>query len=281
MKDTQEDDRMTAKVYVVGNFKGGTSKTMISTMLAYHTATFKNERTLVIDMDTQSSATIKLAKTGNITDIDTSITDGYKEGNLQNQILPIIKNLDLIPCDSSFRVLPRLLVKYFPNDDQAQVSYLKKLIEPLREQYDRIFIDVPPSQSDYQDNAIMAADYSIIALQTQEPALLGADNYISYMNHIVDEYGADIQVMGIVPVTINDKGRSERVTLEQAKEFYGENVLNTVLTHQERLKVFESEGIHYTQLLSGNYDMWDERAHQLFGKIWDELLERERYFEQV
>ena len=54
-------------VYVVGNFKGGVGKTKAVTMLAYESATMKNRKTLVVDLDPQGNATSVLARTGNVT----------------------------------------------------------------------------------------------------------------------------------------------------------------------------------------------------------------------
>ena len=62
----------------------------------------------------------------------------------------------------------------FPDDEDQQMLYLKTLLEPLKDQYDSIYLDVPPTISDFSDNAMMAADYCIIVLQTQELSLDGA-----------------------------------------------------------------------------------------------------------
>jgi len=270
---------MTATVYVVGNFKGGTSKTTIATMLAYQTSVFRKEKTLVIDMDTQANASIKLAKTGDIENIDRSITRAYMDGNLSNQIMEINEYLDLIPCDNTFRHITDILNKKFPKNKLKQVTYLKEMIKPLLNRYDRIFIDVPPSYSDYADNAIMASDYAIIALQMQEMSVQGARNYVEYMNFMAKTYGANIQVAGLIPVLVKSEGRSEIATQDMARNYFGDSVLDSVLTHQERLKIFDIEGIHYRVQPNGSPDMWDKRAHDTFSSIWDELMENQGILE--
>lgn len=123
---------MSGKVYVVGNFKGGVGKTKTVTMLAYEAARYLNQRTLVIDMDPQGNATRVLAKTGNLDAIDKSITDGFQNESLETEIVSIIDNLDLIPANTSFRNLPKLLFKKFPDDETSQISYLQKLVKPLK-----------------------------------------------------------------------------------------------------------------------------------------------------
>ena len=175
---------MDGKVYVVGNFKGGVGKTKAVTMLAYEAATQFKDRTLVIDLDPQGNATRVLAKTGNIENIDKSITAGFRVGNLENEVISIMPKLDLILANTSFRNLTKVLFEKFPEDEISQISYLKELIKPLKGKYDRIYIDVPPTISDYSDNAMMAADYCIIVLQTQELSLDGAQTYIAYMQFL-------------------------------------------------------------------------------------------------
>lgn len=272
---------MSGKVYVVGNFKGGVGKTKTVTMLAYEAARYLNQRTLVIDMDPQGNATRVLAKTGNLDAIDKSITDGFQNESLETEIVSIIDNLDLIPANTSFRNLPKLLFKKFPDDETSQISYLQKLVKPLKEKYDRIYIDVPPTISDYSDNAMIAADYCIIVLQTQELSLDGAQTYIAYMQFLAENYDAQLQVLGIIPMMLRQGGRVDSKVLQQAKEMYGGNVLNTIVNYQERLKVYDVEGIHMNTNINGKVEMWDAKAHQLFVEVLTELNEHEKYLDKI
>ncbi|MGW6151155.1 ParA family protein [Bacillus mycoides] len=270
-----------ATTYVIGNFKGGVGKTKTATMLAYEAATVFNEKCLLVDMDPQGNATRVLAKTGDIEQIDKSITDAFLNQNLENEIIPVIENLDIVPSNTSFRKLSKILFDMFPEDELAQITYLKKLLEPLKEKYDRIYIDVPPTISDYSDNAMIAADYCIIVLQTQELSLEGAQTYIAYMQFLAETYDADLQVLGIIPMMLHQGKRVDNKVLQQAQEMYGGNVLDTIVRYQERLKVYDIEGIHKNVNVNGNVDMWDEKAHQLFIDVLSELNEHENYFATV
>ncbi|PEC81641.1 ParA family protein [Bacillus cereus] len=270
-----------ATTYVIGNFKGGVGKTKTATMLAYEAATVFNEKCLLVDMDPQGNATRVLAKTGDIEQIDKSITDGFLNQNLENEIIPVIENLDIIPSNTSFRKLSKILFDMFPEDELAQITYLKKLLKPLKDKYDRIYIDVPPTISDYSDNAMIAADYCIIVLQTQELSLEGAQTYIAYMQFLAETYDADLQVLGIIPMMLHQGKRVDNKVLQQAQEMYGGNVLDTIVRYQERLKVYDIEGIHKNVNVSGNIDMWDEKAHQLFIDVLSELNEHENYFATI
>lgn len=271
---------MTTSVYVVGNFKGGVGKTKAVTMLAYESAVFKNRKSLVIDLDPQGNASSVLAKTGNITEIDKNITNGFINENLENEITKILPNLDLIAANTQFKDLPKMLMKKFPNNEEKQISYLKKLIEPLKSKYDSIYLDVPPTISDFSDNAMFAADYCIIILQTQELSLDGAQTYIEYMQYLIDNYEININVLGILPCMLRPNGRVDDKILNDAREKYGNNVLSTIVNHQERLKAYDSEGITYNKTKNGLTDQWDQRAHEMFQKVLNELDNNKKIFEK-
>ena len=272
---------MNGKVYVVGNFKGGVGKTKTVTMLAYTSAVYNHEKTLVIDLDPQANASSVLAKTGGIDTIEKNVYDGFLQEDLQNQITPVMENLDMISAVTQFRNLPKLLMSKFPNDDLAQISYLDKLIQPLKETYDSIYIDVPPTISDFSDNAMMAADYCIIVLQTQELSLDGAQTYIDYMQYLINTYDKDLQVLGRVPCMLRPGGRVDDKVLADAKGKYGNNVLDTIVKYQERLKVYDVEGIQLKTNASKTPDQWDLKAHKVFKDVLNELDEHEQEFEEV
>ncbi|MCG4283250.1 ParA family protein [Lacticaseibacillus paracasei] len=265
-----------AKTYVVGNFKGGVGKTKTVTMLAYESAVKKKRKTLVIDLDPQGNATSVLGRTGGLSAITKNVTDGFITGNLQNQITKVIPCLDIIGASTSFRTLPKLLMSKFPDDEDQQMLYLKTLLEPLKDQYDSIYLDVPPTISDFSDNAMMAADYCIIVLQTQELSLDGAKTYISYMQYLANNYNSDLDVLGIIPCMLRPGGRVDEDVLRAARDLYGNNVLQTVVKYQERLKAYDAEGIHINKTSLGYEDSWDIRAHKVFENVLDELDENQK-----
>lgn len=270
-----------SETYVVGNFKGGVGKTKTVTMLAYVSANVKKRRTLVIDLDPQGNATRVLAKTGNLENVEKNVTDGFINGNLEDQIINVMENLDMIASNTAFRNLSKILMSKFPDNEDKQIFYLSELIEPLKESYDSIYIDVPPTISDYSDNAMIAADYCIIVLQTQELALDGAQTYIAYMQYLADNYANNLQVLGIIPCMLRPGGRVDNKVLKQAHDLYGNNVLDTIVKYQERLKVYDVEGIKINHSYKGKPDSWDLKAHQIFLDVLDELDEHESYLEGV
>ncbi len=217
-----------------------------------------------------------MKKTASISFVDKNIIDAFQIGDLASQITPITENLALVASNTAFRDLSKLLVQRFPDNELQQINYLKELIEPIKDRYDSIYLDVPPTISDYSDNAMLAADYCIIVLQTQELSLDGAQTYISYMQYLVDTYDIDLDVLSIVPCMLKQGGRVDSKVLEQAKELYGSHVLETIVKYQERLKVSDVQGIELNYNANGKVDMWDMKAHQVFLDTLEELDEHQK-----
>lgn len=265
---------MGAKTIVVGNFKGGVGKTKVSVMASWELAHVLNKKVLLVDMDPQGNASTLIARSTGITSINTSIFDGFKSGNLRDCVVHVNENLDMIPASVSFKNFPKYIYSTFA-EEIDQVTYLKKLLEPLKNDYDYIFIDVPPTISDYSDNAMMAADYVLIILQAQELSLEGAETYVKYLQFMADTYDANIQVVGVLPVLLRAGGRVDQSTVERAIELFGEdNVMKNVVKHQERLKAWDITGI-------ANEDHHDRKAHQVFIDVVEEMLEKLEHFEVV
>ncbi|XP_070171392.1 GRIP and coiled-coil domain-containing protein-like [Polyergus mexicanus] len=114
--------------------------------------------------------------------------------------------------------------------------------------------DVPPTISDFSDNAMFAADYCIVILQTQELSLDGAQTYIEYMQYLIDNYDININVLGILPCMLRPNGRVDEKILNDAREKYGNNVLTTIVNHQERLKAYDSEDYDIKTIGKGSND---------------------------
>lgn len=265
---------MTAKTIVVGNFKGGVGKTKVSVMASWEYATVHNKKVLLVDMDPQGNASTLIARSAGIEKMGASIFDGFKNGDLREVVVHVTENLDLIPAAVSFKNFPKFLYKNY-KDDLEQITLLKKLLEPLKDDYDYIFIDVPPTISDYSDNAMMASDYVLIILQAQELSLEGAETYVAYMQFMADEYDADIQVLGVLPVLLRAGGRVDSSTVARAKEMFGDdNVFESVVKHLERLKSWDITGIK-------NDDHHDRKAHKTFLDVVAEMEEKLARLEEV
>src|SRR5699024_12810626 len=86
-------------------------------------------------------------------------------------------------------------------DEKERIGFFKKKVDSLRDKYDFIFIDVPPTISLPNDTAFYACDQIIVVLQTQERSLQGAEVLIEYLqNSIVDAYDSKVDILGILQI---------------------------------------------------------------------------------
>lgn len=267
-----------AKVTTTGNFKGGTGKTKTATMISYDNARFKKKKTLLVDMDPQGNATKIMAKTGKIKKIEKTMTDALATNDIESCIIPIIDNLDLVACDTSFRAFSKYINSI--DDEYEKIKVIDTLLTPIKHLYDDIFIDVPPTISEYTDNAMFASDYTIIAFQTTEESLDGLIRYIDYQQYMVDTFKFNLQVIGIIACMIDPDDDLDTDILKKAKELYGSNVFESIVRFQRRLKRYSKEGIYIKEYKNGNYDQWDFNAHNSFIQILNEIEGRKEVLER-
>ena len=261
-----------AIIVTFGNFKGGTGKTTNSTMIA-HALSKQGYKVLLCDQDPQANATSLYLKTkalesGEITSFNKTLMAAIQEENLEQIVTEIKENLYLLPSFSDFALYPRFLEKKFPDDTADRVHYFSSLIKPLKKDYDYIFIDVPPTISIITDAALYASDFVVVVLQTQERSLQGAEVFTGYLQSLIDDYGADLDIVGILPVLLKNGAAVDLSTLESAREIFGvENLFENVVNNMERLKRFDITGIT-------NEDMHDRKVHKSYETIANEFIAR-------
>ncbi|MFE8095767.1 ParA family protein, partial [Bacillus toyonensis] len=135
--------------------------------------------------------------------------------------------------------------------------------------------DVPPMSLEVTKNAVVASDYVLIALQTQERSLTGAENYVNELIKLKEQYDLDIEVVGVLPVLLKNNGKVDEYIMENAREIFGEeNLFKNIVPQMERIKRFDVNGIT-------EKDRHDMNVIELYETISDELLSRIDMFEKM
>ena len=271
----------------VGNYKGGVGKTKNCIMVAY-TLAKKGFKTLVIDLDPQGNASTVLGRTKQLYDttvfsFENTLMTAIKKDNLKESVVPIFENLYLLPSYIDFANYPLFLDLKFgiadpDSEDYHSLNDMKKkyfnnLLEPLKEDYDYILIDVPPTKSMFTDSAVLASNYILLILQTQELALDGAMVYLQDLQSLAVEHDSTFEICGILPVLVDNNSSLDRLVLKLAKERFGEdNVFDLAIPQMARLKRFDNTGIT-------DGDRFDEKVLDLYKDVTDEFIEKINYFE--
>ncbi|SIO31797.1 Cellulose biosynthesis protein BcsQ [Carnobacterium alterfunditum] len=267
-----------AKVITYGNFKGGTGKTTNSAMMAYMLSKL-GYKTLLADLDPQANATslylrTKQRITNDVVTFNKTLMSAIADEDLSDIIIEIKENLYLLPSFADFTSFPLFLEKKFPDSQLGRVTFLKGLIDKIKDDYDYILIDVPPTLSTYTDSALLASDYTIIVLQTQERSLIGAEAYVGYLQELIDNYDANFDILGVLPVLLKNNSKVDEATLNTAKEKFGEeNLFKNLVKNMERLKRYDIIGIVDSDL-EGKHDIHDKRVMALYKKVTEEMINR-------
>ena len=280
-----------------GNMKGGVGKTTNSVMTAYQLAR-QGYKTLVCDLDPQANATQLLRRTYNLQNdrdltIEKTMMVALTEENINSAIVNIMDNLYLLPSSEDFKSYPDFLeMKYMPDKEKIQagdsttlqsemsrikeqrISYFAKQLAKVKDDYDFVIIDVPPTLSVFTDSAIYATDQVIIVLQTQQRSLDGAETFFEYLQQMYNDHTAiDFDILGVLAVLLKNNAGLDSQILQDAEADFGKDMLfKQIIRHMERLKRYDRTGIAEKDLTP--YDMHDTRLHVIYKRLTNEIVKR-------
>ena len=286
-----------ATTLLFGNMKGGVGKTTNSVMVAYQLAKM-GYKTLVCDLDPQANATQLLRRTyglqhdGADLKIDKTMMVALSEQDIKSAIVNIMDNLDLLPSSEDFKSYPDFLeITFMPDKEkiaenpsslqsemsavkEQRISYFAKQLEKVKDDYDVVVIDVPPTLSVFTDSAIYATDEIVIVLQTQQRSLDGAETFFEYLQQMYNSYSdVDFDILGVLPVLLKTISGLDDQILEDAKEDFGEDALfEQIIHHMERLKRYDRTGIADHELTKA--DIHDRKIHYIYSELTKEIVER-------
>lgn len=212
--------------------------------------------------------------------IEKTMMLALSEEDVESAIVKVMDNLYLLPSDADFTDYPDFLEQTFmPNEKnykEKRTSYFSKQLSKVKDNYDFVIVDVPPTLSIYTDSAVYAADDIIIVLQTQQDSLDGAIAFFKYLQKIFDKYHAiNFDILGILPVLLENRAGLDSQILKDAKATFGkENVFKNIIKHMERLKRFGRVGIADKDAEYGKGDFHDIKVHYVYNKLTDEILDR-------
>ena len=280
-----------------GNMKGGVGKTTNSVMTAYQLAKL-GYKTLVCDLDPQANATQLLRRTYGLqheTDLQIGKTMmvALTEENIKPAIVNIMDNLYLLPSSEDFKNYPDFLEMKFMLDKEKiesgdsttlqsemskvkeqRIAYFAQQLAKVRDEYDFVIIDVPPTLSIFTDSAIYATDFVIIVPQTQQRSLDGAETFFEYLQQMYNDYAnIDFDILGVLAVLLKNNVGLDNQILKDAETDFGKDMLfNQIIRHMERLKRYDRTGIAEKGLTK--YDMHDTRLHYIYNTLTKEIVAR-------
>ena len=243
------------------NQKGGVGKTTTAVNLtaALHN---KGKKVLLCDFDPQANATSGLGVEKSempLSSYDLVINDRSAE-----EIIVKTKFGDLIPSSANLSGAGVELIAN-PNREYA----LQKALEPVRERYDYIFIDCPPSLELLTLNALCAADSILIPVQCEYYALEGLSDLMMTMRAVKKGLNPNLQIFGVLLTMFDGRINFSSQVAEEVRRHFPGKVYAAVIPRNVRLAEAPSHGLPVTF-----YDKFS-RGAVAYNALADEVLEKE------
>lgn len=225
------------KVISFSNQKGGVGKTTTAINMAAYVA-LNGRKVLLIDFDPQGNATSGYGIEKN--QLNLSCYD-FLMGECQAQqvILPtIIDGLSILPCNIDLAAAEVDLVSV-PQRETA----LRRAIAPIRDNYDYIFIDCPPSLGLITLNALCAADSVIIPIQSEFFALEGLSQLMNTIRIVKQRLNSTLTINGVVLTMYDSRTTMSKQVTEELYKYFGAKIYTVPVPRNVRLVESPSYGV--------------------------------------
>ena len=251
------------KVIAVCQHKGGAGKT--ATSLNLGAAMAEIEKTvLLVDMDPQAALTLSL---------------GINPTELQQSIYDVLANADLPLSEIilNSQVAGLFIAPSHINLAVADLQFggrvgrermLRKKLDPLRDNYDFIFIDCGPTLGLLTINALAAADSVIIPIQSELLSLYGLKHLLDTINLVREEVNEDLEIEGFLLTMYDARTRLSKEVEENVRSTFGNQVFQTVIRRRVVLAEAPAAGSPITIYAS------QSEAAQDYRDLAKELLNR-------
>ncbi|MCC6728591.1 MAG: ParA family protein [Chthonomonadales bacterium] len=230
-------------VYAVVNQKGGVGKTTTAVSVAASLA-LAGQRVLVVDLDPQGNATSGLGVDKNAVGAGNGATSSIYDVLIDDA--PIgsaiartpVTGLDLVPTNldlagAEIELMPRL----------SRENCLRRALAPVRDGFDFVLIDTPPSLGLLTVNALVAADSGLVPIQCEYYALEGVSQLLKTVDLVRRHLNPTFAVRLVVLTMYDSRARLSQQVVAEVRQAFGDRVSPTLVPRNVRLSEAPSHGL--------------------------------------
>jgi chromosome partitioning protein len=226
-----------AHVVAIINQKGGVGKSTTAINLAACLGDL-GKRVLVVDFDPQGNATsgFGVDKDSLESDVYDSLMDNVP---LSEVVVPSpVEGVFVAPATIQLAGAEIELVSVM-----ARESVLRYVLEPVRDDYDYVFVDCPPSLGLLTVNALVAADSLLIPIQCEFYALEGLSKLLESMRMVKGRLNPTLSIFGVVMTMFDVRTTLSRQVVGEVRDYFGDQVFKTVIPRNVKLSEAPSHGL--------------------------------------
>lgn len=228
---------MVSRVYAITNQKGGVGKTTTCVNLAASLVATK-KKVLLVDMDPQGNATMGSGIDKN--DVDASIYEVLSQGLAAKDAILLCESAgyDILPANGDLTAAEVELLSQANKERRLQQS-----LQAIRNNYDYILIDCPPSLNMLTVNALTASDGVLIPMQCEYYALEGLSALVGTIEQIKQVLNPGLEIVGLLRTMFDPRSSLTNDVSQQLADHFGDKLFRTCIPRNVRLAEAPSFGM--------------------------------------